>query len=138
MDNFFILYAYIQIYAWGLDVEDTVRLFKALSDETRIRIIKLLQHRDGLCVCEIMQALNITQTRASRNLGILRSAGLVTSRKSGLWVEYSLRGRTIDGRNSSLLRLLKNWLEDSAVVVEDRKRLAKSRRIGPREVGKCR
>jgi ArsR family transcriptional regulator len=120
------------------DVEDTTRLFKALSDETRIRIIKLLQHRDRLCVCEIMQALDITQTRASRNLGILRSAGLVTSRKSGLWVEYSLKSKGSGGRNPSILRLLKNWLEDSPVVVEDRERLANSCRVGPRAVGKCR
>jgi len=51
-------------------MREFIRVFKALSDETRLRMLKLLSEGE-LCVCEIMQAMEISQTRASRNLGIL-------------------------------------------------------------------
>ena len=60
-------------------MRDFAKLFKALSDETRIRILKVLLERE-CCVCEVMQALDISQSRASRNLGILQDAGFVRSR----------------------------------------------------------
>ena len=66
------------------------RLFKALGDETRLRILKLLEVME-LCVCEVEQSLQIAQSRASRHLGILREAGLVTDRREGPWVVYQLR-----------------------------------------------
>ena len=64
------------------------RFFKALADETRIRILKLLEVRE-MCVCEVMVALNLTQPTASHHLGILENAGLVKNRKEGKWVFYS-------------------------------------------------
>jgi len=65
------------------------RLFKALADETRLRIIKLLEVRE-MCVCEVMVALGLTQPTASHHLGILENAGLVKDRKEGKWVFYSV------------------------------------------------
>ncbi len=65
------------------------RFFKALADETRLRIVKLLEVRE-MCVCEIMVALNLTQPTASHHLGLLENAGLVKDRKEGKWVFYSL------------------------------------------------
>ncbi|MEM2917491.1 MAG: metalloregulator ArsR/SmtB family transcription factor [Candidatus Bathyarchaeia archaeon] len=65
------------------------KLFKALADETRIRILKLLKVRE-MCVCEVMVALDLTQPTASHHLGILENAGLVKDRKEGKWVFYSL------------------------------------------------
>ena len=65
------------------------RLFKALADETRLRILKLLEVRE-MCVCEVMVALGLTQPTASHHLGILESAGLVKDRKEGKWVFYSI------------------------------------------------
>lgn len=65
------------------------KLFKALADETRLRILKLLQLRE-MCVCEVMVALGLTQPTASHHLGILENAGLVKDRKEGKWVFYSL------------------------------------------------
>lgn len=70
-------------------MSNIVEFMKALSDETRLRIINLLY--DGeLCVCDIMEVLNITQAKASRHLGVLRRAGLVTDRKSAQWVYYTI------------------------------------------------
>lgn len=65
------------------------RLFKALADETRLRILKLLEVRE-MCVCEVMVALALTQPTASHHLGILENARLVKDRKEGKWVFYSL------------------------------------------------
>jgi DNA-binding transcriptional ArsR family regulator len=63
--------------------------FKALADETRIKILKLLEVRE-MCVCEIMVALDLTQPTASHHLGLLENAGLIKGRKEGKWVFYSL------------------------------------------------
>lgn len=65
------------------------RFFKALADETRLRIVKLLEVRE-MCVCEVMVALGLTQPTASHHLGILENAGLVNDRKEGKWVFYSI------------------------------------------------
>jgi len=63
--------------------------FRALADETRLRILRLLEVRE-MCVCEIMVALDLTQPTASHHLGILENAGLVNDRKEGKWVFYSV------------------------------------------------
>jgi ArsR family transcriptional regulator, arsenate/arsenite/antimonite-responsive transcriptional repressor len=63
-------------------------IFKALSDETRLRIYLLLG-KGELCVCQIQVALAVTQTKISRHLTVLRHAGLVTARREGLWIYYS-------------------------------------------------
>ena len=65
------------------------RFFKALADETRLRILKLLEVRE-MCVCEVMVALDLTQPTASHHLGILENAGLVKNRKEGQWSFYSI------------------------------------------------
>jgi len=65
------------------------RFFKALGDETRLRILKLLETKE-LCVCEVMVALDLTQPTASHHLGLLESAGFVKARKEGKWVFYSI------------------------------------------------
>ncbi|HXD20236.1 MAG TPA: metalloregulator ArsR/SmtB family transcription factor [Vicinamibacterales bacterium] len=64
-------------------------LFKALADATRLRILRLLMAGE-VCVCDIHDTLKIPQARASRHLAYLRRAGLVTTRREGLWVHYRL------------------------------------------------
>ncbi|MDD4877347.1 MAG: metalloregulator ArsR/SmtB family transcription factor, partial [Dehalococcoidales bacterium] len=68
---------------------DTVKVFKALSDEIRLRIINILLEKE-CCVCEVMQALDISQPRASRNPSALHKAGFLKLRKDGLWSLYSI------------------------------------------------
>lgn len=77
------------------------RLFKALADETRLRILSLLNMRE-MCVCEIMVALDLTQPTASHHLGILENAGLIKDRKEGKWVFYSIFDPTL---TKSMLQL---------------------------------
>jgi DNA-binding transcriptional ArsR family regulator len=71
------------------DAEKQSKVFKALADETRLRILGLLRARE-MCVCEVMVALNLTQPTASHHLGILENVGLIKDRKEGKWVFYSI------------------------------------------------
>jgi ArsR family transcriptional regulator, arsenate/arsenite/antimonite-responsive transcriptional repressor len=64
-------------------------LFKALADSTRLRILGLLLTGE-VCVCHIHDSLRITQPKASRHLAYLRRAGLVDTRRQGLWIYYRL------------------------------------------------
>jgi ArsR family transcriptional regulator len=72
-------------------MRDAARFFKVLADEARLEILWLLLNHRELCVCDIMAALEITQSKASRHLSTLRHAGLVSDRKAGLWSYYALR-----------------------------------------------
>lgn len=77
------------ITAPALDVRPVARMLKALGDDTRVRIVALLSHQE-LCVCHIEEALDLTQSNASRQLGILRAAGVVETRREKNWVYYRL------------------------------------------------
>jgi ArsR family transcriptional regulator, arsenate/arsenite/antimonite-responsive transcriptional repressor len=68
---------------------DTIKVLKALSDETRLRLLNLLYDQE-LCVCDIMEVLQITQTKASRHLSYMKNAGLLIDRKQAQWIHYSL------------------------------------------------
>lgn len=82
-------YANIGLLEGGVLMKTLLNVLKALSDETRLRIINLLYERE-LCVCDIMEALKISQTKASRHLLCLKNAGLVEDRKQAQWVYYSI------------------------------------------------
>ncbi|MFV2080518.1 MAG: ArsR/SmtB family transcription factor [bacterium] len=67
----------------------TLALFKALSDETRLRIMALLVHGEQ-CVCDLMEVMDLPQSTVSRHLATLRQAGLVEDRRQGVWNYYQL------------------------------------------------
>jgi len=112
-------------------MRDFVKLFKALSDETRIRILKVLLERE-CCVCEVMQALDISQSRASRNLGILEDAGFIKSKRDGLWIVYSIDEQKMNSYAVSLIKLLRGSLVNEEIILQDRERLSHAVRVGPR------
>jgi ArsR family transcriptional regulator len=116
-------------------MRELTKLFKALSDGTRIRILKVLMERE-CCVCEVMQALNISQSRASRNLGILADAGFVKSRRDGLWVIYSIDEQTVNSHAASLTEMLRSSLVNNEIILQDRERLSHAMRVGPRAIGR--
>jgi len=111
-------------------MRELTKLFKALSDETRIRILKILMERE-CCVCELMQALGISQTRASRNLSILEDAGLVRSRRDGLWITHYLDESGMKEYAAEVVELVNKALEGNELAVQDRERLRKAGRVGP-------
>jgi len=96
-------------------MKEFIRVMKALSDPTRVKMLKILENR-SMCVCELQTAIGIAQSTTSKHLKTLEDAGLVGSQKDGLWVNYTLS----DGRQSpyaaSLLGNLRHWLNDEADI----------------------
>ena len=84
-------------------MKDLARWLKATADETRLRILYLLSTHGELCVCDIHEALGISQSRASRHLRTLREAGLVEDRRAGMWMHYWVR-TDLPGDRATMLR----------------------------------
>ncbi len=106
-----------------------VKAMKALSDDTRLRIINIICERE-CCVCEVMQALEISQTRASRNLTMLHDAGFLKLKKEGLWSLYSLNSEGMPPYSTKLVEAVKLALAGNRIAQEDRQRLKKAVRSG--------
>jgi ArsR family transcriptional regulator len=96
-------------------MKEFTQVMKALSDPTRVKIVKALQVKT-LCVCEIQSALNLAQPTISKHLKVLEDAGLVISRKCGLWVNYSLADGTGSPYAATLLGNLKHWLQNEPII----------------------
>jgi ArsR family transcriptional regulator len=111
-------------------MRDLVKAFKSLSDETRLRILNLLLERE-CCVCEVMQALDISQTRASRNLSALYDAGFLRLRREGLWSLYSIDAEGMAEFLPPLLEAVARGLEANEEAAGDRERLRRAERVGP-------
>ena len=110
-------------------MRELVKALKALSGETRLRILKLLLERE-CCVCEVMQALDISQTRASRNLNALYDAGFLKLRKDGLWSFYSIDEERVQGYMAELVKAVDRALEGNEAAALDRQRLGSAQRVG--------
>ncbi|MFO7962678.1 MAG: metalloregulator ArsR/SmtB family transcription factor [Desulfobacterales bacterium] len=108
-------------------MEEFIRVMKALSDENRVLIAKLLQ-RKSMCVCEIQTALGLAQSTVSKHLKILEEAGLVTHSKDGLWVNYRLSDGSRSAYAACLLGNLRHWLEQEPRVMDIAARLPEIRR----------
>lgn len=102
-------------------MKKTARLFKALSDETRLRILALLEGGE-LCVCDLMEALELPQSTISRHLAYLRNAGLVEDRRQGVWMFYSLAEKD-DLLGRDLMALLKTRLTELPQAKQDKSAL---------------
>src|SRR6186713_85454 len=99
------------------------RLFQALGDVTRLRILGLLLTGE-VCVCHIHESLKISQPKASRHLAYLRRSGLVTSRRDGLWIHYRLATPS-DPVVSAISEAVRHALTHMDVVRRDAERLQK-------------
>ena len=91
--------------AISVDAAPVSRLFKALADEDRVRIVALLTHGE-LCVCHVEAALGQSQPSVSRHLAVLRAAGVVESHRDGNWVYYRLARQTDPDRRRQLRSLV--------------------------------
>ncbi len=103
-------------------MKEFVNVMKALSDANRVKIVKLLQER-VLCVCEIRSLLGVAQPTVSKHLKILEGAGLVASRKNGLWVDYFLTEAEGNSYSRALLENMEGWLGDDPEIRELQKKL---------------
>ena len=109
-------------------MRELVRACKAISAETRLRIVNILMVRES-SVSEVMQALEISQTRASRNLGALYNAGLLNLKREGPWVLYSVDSKGLGGHSADLLSALRSMLKDDRIAKEDVARLRQAKRL---------
>ena len=103
-------------------MRELVKIFKALSDSNRIRILKMLQIRP-LCVCEITEVLKLASSTVSKHLSILRNSELILDEKDGKWVNYCLNETRNNEYITKLLPLISDWIPDDKVVSDDRKRV---------------
>jgi ArsR family transcriptional regulator, arsenate/arsenite/antimonite-responsive transcriptional repressor len=112
----------------AMDLRPMSRLFKALSDETRLRMVALLTHGE-LCVCHLEAALELSQPAVSRQLAVLRHARVVEARRAGSWVYYRLAEQP-DAACATQLRALVDAFGRQAVLRRDVARLLKVRGPG--------
>jgi len=87
-----------------------IKVMKALSDPSRVKIVKALQHR-SLCVCELKEALGLAQSTVSKHLKVLEEAELVSFEKDGLWVNFQLNSRPGNAYAVAMLEQVSDWLE---------------------------
>jgi len=107
-------------------------VFKALNDETRLRVLKLLEN-ESLCVCEIMEVLGMIQSRISRHLHILRRAGFLTAQRDKKWVIYRWNRERANPYHLPLQEMIRLWLNNDEQVKGDKKRLQQVKAMNMRE-----
>ena len=129
-----------------VNVKNTADFFKVLAEAPRLQMLWLLFNHRELCVCDFVVALEITQSKASRHLRTLWHGGLVTDRRDGLWIYYSLRPleselprpylellrKTLASCPEApiVLERLKGWLDHGRTLPQPSKPLVQSRRAG--------
>ncbi len=104
-------------------MKELIRTFKALSDPTRLRAFRLLLERD-LCVCELMFVLDMSQSRLSHQLRLLRDADLVEDRRDGRWIIYSVPPDVRKNLGPLVHRLAGQGSADEKAILRDLERLA--------------
>ncbi len=107
-------------------MEQTIRMYKALTEPTRLRILALLEHGE-LCVCDLMDVLQLPQSTVSRHLAQLKNAEWVAERRQGTWKYYRMAD-TDGARNLHLRKTLLEHLAELTEVRDDRHRLVGLRR----------
>jgi len=103
-------------------METISNIFKSLGDETRLRLLTLLLEQDELCVCYLVDVLQLPQSTVSRHLSLLKKAGWLKDRREGVWIYYSIC-RSPAPVQQFLLPLLRNFLNTTEIAREDRDRL---------------
>ncbi len=126
--NYGLLYRQIPIYK---HMRDLIFLGQAIVDPTRVRIIAALR-RGELCVCELVDALEISQSTLSTHLQVLRQTAMVTTRKEGRWIYYSLTDQKADLFNALFSHIPP---ETDPRLRRDSERVA--HRVAIREKGRC-
>jgi len=102
-------------------MSESINIFRALSDQNRIRILKMLQIKP-LCVCEISEVLRLANSTVSQHLSILKKEGFILEDRDGKWVNYLINQRPDDQRISAILSKLDFWIGDNDLVESDKQR----------------
>ena len=103
------------------------KIFKALSDKSRLRILKMLQNKK-LCVCEIRTALGLANSTVSQHLSILKDADLILDEKDGKWINYMINSNTSDKDTKNALLFVLLGLDDDETIQKDKAGIEKTDR----------
>ena len=103
-------------------IDEKTKIFKALSDQNRLRILKALQTK-VLCVCEIRELLQLANSTVSQHLKILKEAGFIAEQKDGKWVNYKINLNPTDERVIAILTSLDFWISDEVAIIKDKKKI---------------
>ncbi|MCL5772299.1 MAG: metalloregulator ArsR/SmtB family transcription factor [Actinobacteria bacterium] len=95
-----------------------IKVIKALSDESRIRIVNLLKTKDEICVCELTEIINLSQPTISSHLKKLYEAEIIDFKKEGLWVNYYLN-KEMDNEIETLVNLLSKYIKEDFIIKQD-------------------
>ena len=119
--------AYVYVMMGGMSKRnksfDRELFFRALADSTRLRIINLIGDQE-VCVCFFVEILKTNQPKISRHLAYLRRAGIVASRREGIWMHYRIAIPN-DEDAARVLEDVRAWLRKDSLMQQDRKRLEK-------------
>jgi ArsR family transcriptional regulator len=104
-------------------MKSIARIYKALADETRLRILLLLLENGELCICDLMNSLDMPQSTVSRHVAYMRNAGWLNDRRGGVWMYYSIKPG-LDTFMTALAALTREHLFSAGAAVSDRQRLS--------------
>ncbi len=111
----------------------TLRATKALADQQRVRILMMLQAGD-LCVCQIVEVLELAPSTVSKHLSILSAADLVVSRKEGRWAYFRLPDSAIGAMVPPIIKWLRDALNNDPTIERDRKKLQAVQACDPEDL----
>lgn len=119
-------------------MREMTELFNLLSEPTRLRILNLLFQAPptGLCVCELEEVLQMSQSRISQQLKLLRAANLVSDEREGQWIIYRLQPQD-DKFLKIIFNTLKQWLEQNDIAQSDSNRLKQCLLTGTKRTTLC-
>lgn len=100
-------------------METFMKVAKALSDENRVRIVMILDKHKELCVCTLIDMLDLAPSTVSKHISILKNAGLLTSRKEGRWVHYRLSTDDESPQINNTLNWLRSTIRDTTQLKTD-------------------
>ena len=106
-------------------MKNEAAFFKVLADPTRLRLAVLLSIQGETCVCNLAEALGVREYSISRHLGIMRSAGVVKTRREGIWMYYKL-SKARSRLEECLQDCFRECLAENPTVKADLKRLSKA------------
>ena len=109
-------------------MRDFLKVPKALGDKTRVRVLKMLQHKT-MCVCEVRAVLGLAQSTTSKHLQILEDAGLIKKTKDGLWVNYDIDENSHNPFAGPIIKDLKNIFNDDPEVKADLEKAKQANRL---------
>lgn len=103
-----------------MTLDTLTQIYKSLSEPIRLRIIHLLMQRESLCVCDLVEILQLNQSTVSRHLSYLKNAGMVKAWREGTWMHYALNQATLNPVNREFIE---STMQDFAEIQQDQNRL---------------